>query len=82
MIYFVNSKSFQIQPILVKHSIVQHSICTGPEFLRIRDSNGNMDDTNKIGLALVKYQDQWGTICGEGWGETDLFCELKNPNWE
>ena len=54
---------------------------TGPEFLRIKD-NDDTDVSNRVGLAQVKYQNVWGTICGEGWSYTEEFCKLKNSNWE
>lgn len=57
---------------------------TGSDFLAIKDTNDSTDANNTVGLAQVKYQDQWGTICCKKWNSelTDKFCGLINSDWE
>ena len=39
--------------------------------------------SNMEGLAEVRYNNTWGTICGDHWRdkETDVFCKSKNDEW-
>ena len=75
---FINVHFWDAQIIL----ILTVSYVPGSEFLRIKDNGGGVNASNKVGLAQVKFQDEWGTICGEGWSFTQEFCQLKNSGWE